>query len=85
MVLNSLQGIYRAVLSVAEQDELDTVESKQLGTQFGRCVCYSVLTFKCCNLLGVAQSGGQSLNIQRPCVDVRINTEISSGTVEECL
>ena len=46
MVLNSLQGIYRAVLSVAEQDELNTVETQQFGNEFSRCICYSVLTFK---------------------------------------
>ena len=83
MVLISLQGTYGAVLSVAEQDELDTVESQQFGTQFGRCVCYSVLTFKGCNLLGVAQCGSQSLYVKRPCVNVRINSEIGSSTVQE--
>ena len=74
-----------AIGTITEDDKLDAMESEQLLSQLSSCVCNAVFTLKFGHLVGVLQCGGQSVGIQGPCVDVRIDTEVGGGTIEECL
>ena len=85
MILIRAQSLNLTVNAVTEQDKLNTMETKQFLAKFRGGVGDSVLAFEGSDLLGVGQRGRQGLDIQRPCVDMRINAEVGSGAVKEGL
>ena len=83
MVLVGLEGCCGAVLPVAEEDEFYAVEAKELRSELGSGIGYSVLALKHLNLGGVAQGKRQRLCIKRPGVDMRVNSKDGGRAVEE--
>jgi hypothetical protein len=85
IILNTLQGSETAVLTVAEDDELDAVETQLLLTHEGTGIVDAAIieVVKILNDLCTAQSLGQGRTVEGPCVDVGIDAEVSSGTIEE--
>ncbi len=85
MVFVGLELGHCPVFAVAEEDKLDAVEAEQLLAQLGGGVGDTVFARKGGYFLGVGEFRRQTVRIERPGVDVRIDTKVGSGAEEEGL
>ena len=81
--LSSLAG-----LTVAEENELNTVEAEHRLTEVGISfcsICVLVIGIITLDELVVVQCLTEGSQVERPCIDVRVDIIVGSGTHQESL